>query len=390
MIEDYLEQKDRKRKQAYAPVSYGSQFFNASQLNLSKYCKEFQALYFALEYFSDFIWGAEKPVIILTHNKILLKSWLVFFQSKSLHPALWNFMGRVTAYNIVLAHIPGRANAAADFLSRMQTDPTQTLELQLQESNPMKEIETGMKAKTPDASMLAKEPDQPEAVEPQSHILSEDKMNIINSNQALQNLIPHLNDVLASASKDTISEGCLTKRAPEINSLQQNDPSDYFETSTTNAKPLNIPEEQKKDPVIRKVMDWIENGCTDDLFYAPFELKKYHKQLIRLHIQKRILMRQFFDDIGKISHSQICVPKHLRKEVICRIHNSPTGRHLGIVRTAKQFRKWFYFPGLSEHLTDYIKNGFSCSTLKRVTKSNCIHHFNQFHPNNFFRVIWCK
>ena len=87
---------------------------------------------------------------------------------------------------------------------------------------------------------------------------------------------------MASASKDTISEGYLIKRAPEINSIQQDDPLDYFETSTTNAKPLNIPEEQKKDPVVRKVMEWIENGCTDDLTYASFELKKYHKHLMRL------------------------------------------------------------------------------------------------------------
>ena len=84
-------------------------------------------------------------------------------------------------------------------------------------------------------------------------------------------------------------------------------------------------------------------------------------------------MRQFFDDIGKISHSQVCVPKHLRKEVIYRIHNSPTGGHLGIVRTAKEFRKRFYFPGFSEYLIDYIKNCLSCSTLKRVTKK-------QLHP----------
>ena len=165
-------------------------------------------------------------------------------------------------------HFPGRANAAADFLSRMQTDPTPSLELQLHESIPMKEIEIDMKAKTPDASMLAIENDQPEQVESQSHILSEEIINIINSKHALQNLIPHLTDLLASASKDTISEGYLIKRAPEINSIQQNDPLNCFETSTTNAKPLNIPEEQNKDPVIRKVMEWIENGCTDDLTYA--------------------------------------------------------------------------------------------------------------------------
>ena len=41
MIEDYLEQKDGKKKQAYAPVSYGSQLFNASQLKMSTYSKKF-------------------------------------------------------------------------------------------------------------------------------------------------------------------------------------------------------------------------------------------------------------------------------------------------------------------------------------------------------------
>ena len=133
-----------------------------------------------------------------------------------------------------------------------------------------------------------------------------------------------MNDLLASASKDTISEVCTIKRAPEINSIQQNDPLNYFETSTPNSKPVNIQEEQKKDQVIRKLMDWIENGSTDDLTYASFELKKYHKHLMRLQIHKGILMRQFFDDIGKILHSQVCVPKHLR-EVIYRIHNSTTG-----------------------------------------------------------------
>ena len=143
-----------------------------------------------------------------------------------------------------------------------------------------------MKAKTPDASMLAIENDQPEQVEPQPHFLSEDIINLINSNHALQNLIPHLTYLLASASKDTISEGYLIKCAPEINSIQQNDPLNYFETAKMNAKPLNIPEEQKKDPVIRKVMEWIENGCTDDLTYFSFELKKYHKHLMRLHIQR--------------------------------------------------------------------------------------------------------
>ena len=240
------------------------------------------------------------------------------------------------------------------------------MEIQLQESNSMKKIEINMKAKTPDPSMLAIEPDQPEPVKPQSHLFIGRYYN--NSTDALQNLIPHLNDLLASASNDTISEGYLIKRASEVNSNQQNDPLNYFETSTKNAKPLNIPEDQKKDLVIRKVLYWIENGCADDITYASFELTNYHTHLMRLQKQKAILVRHLFHDIGKISQSQVCVPEHLRKEVSYRLHKSPTGRHLGIARTEKEFCKRFHFFAFSEYLTETIKNCFSCSTLKRVTK----------------------
>ena len=72
MIEDYLEQeqKDGTKKQAYVPVFFGSQLFKTSRLKMSTYCKEFLALHFAFECFSHFIWGAEKPVIHLTENKV--------------------------------------------------------------------------------------------------------------------------------------------------------------------------------------------------------------------------------------------------------------------------------------------------------------------------------
>ena len=71
MIEDYLVAKEGKKKQAYAPASFDSQFFNTGQLKMSTYCKEFLALYFALERFSHFIWGAEKPVMVFTDTKKL-------------------------------------------------------------------------------------------------------------------------------------------------------------------------------------------------------------------------------------------------------------------------------------------------------------------------------
>ena len=80
-------------------------------------------MYFDLDAFSHFIWGCEKPVLVLTDNKSLT----FFFETKEIHPSLWNFLDRVLAYNITLANVPGRPNAAADFLSGMETEPGATL-----------------------------------------------------------------------------------------------------------------------------------------------------------------------------------------------------------------------------------------------------------------------
>ena len=116
----------------------------------STYYKEVLALHVALQQFSHFIWGAEKPRIVLTDKK----NFSSFFQSKSLHPTVWNFIDRVIAYTIVLAHIPRKVKAAAYFLSRMQTGPNESLKLQLVGSIPIKQMEIDLKPKTPDISML--------------------------------------------------------------------------------------------------------------------------------------------------------------------------------------------------------------------------------------------
>ena len=178
-------------------------------------------------------------------------------------------MDRVIAYNIVLAHIPGKAKAAADFLSRMQTDPNESPEHQLVDSIPMKQEEIDMKAKIPDASMLAIESVQEVEAKP---TVPRDLIEKIQSKDALQSLIPNLEKIRKSALYDQKPEFCAIKRATEINSMQEKDPMNYFQVSNRNSKALDIETEQKKDPVLQKVMTWIDTGCNDDLTYASLEL----------------------------------------------------------------------------------------------------------------------
>ena len=59
-------------------------------------------------------------------------------------------MDSVLSFIILTVHMPGKANSAADFLFRVQTDPSLCLSIKLTHRAP---IEVGTEAKTPDVSL---------------------------------------------------------------------------------------------------------------------------------------------------------------------------------------------------------------------------------------------
>ena len=146
------------------------------------------------------------------------------------------------------------------------------------------------------------------------------------------------------------------KRKHEINSIEYPNPLDVLPDLTDNLISLNLADEQQKDADIRKVISWIQqNNQQLDLKYASTNLIKYHKQLNRLILEGNVVYWNFYDT-GKVLHKQFCVPKHLWKETIYRLHNSQTAGHLGIKATIQEFRKRFYYPGFTEHFISFIKN----------------------------------
>ena len=323
-------------------------------------------LYFALDHFTHFIWGTEKPVLVLTDNK----SATQFFQSKAIPPSLWNFLDRILLFKLVIAHIPGRANYAADFLSRVQTDPSQTIQLKLTDRIPVKEIEIKTVAKSPDVSLSCLE--------------TFESLFSSNSSQIGQNVISELkqkgisDDLLlqiqlqtkTNTEPDDISGLIRLKYCKnEINAILMRDPSDQLNDLLEKLNPLDLKVEQAKDEVIKNVVQWKLQNHIDDLQYASFALKKYKKQFERLVLIENILCRQF-DHTGKVKYLQYCLPKHLWKEVIYRLQNSPTAGHVGIVRTVQEFRKRFYFPGFVEYFVEMIKNCLTCIQQKAISNKS--------------------
>ena len=113
-------------RKIYAPIAYGSKTCSPSQIKMSIYAKEFLAIYMASKEFGHIIWAATKPVIIMTDSKSVTR----FFQ-KMIPPPLWNAFDFVLQFNFTIAHIPGKMNTAADFLSRLEMDPNEKVILKI-------------------------------------------------------------------------------------------------------------------------------------------------------------------------------------------------------------------------------------------------------------------
>ena len=292
MVEDYISTENKGKTKTYAPVSFGSRLFNEPQLKFSIYYKEFLALYFALDHFAHFIWGATKPVIVLTDNRSLTQ----FFQSKSIPPSVWNFLDRVLAFNIVIAHIPGKANHAADFLSRMQTDPNASLSLRLTDKIPVREIHIDSTAKVPDASLNSVEEIQ-EAFPEQMQMTNELRQQL----ESVGLLEAYLQKQAITQNSDELEAQTLVRlMKPAISAIEYPDPADVFSDIQNRNEPLNLKEEQSKDPDIEEVIKWILLNEIPDLKYENSKRKKYAKQFNRLELKDQILYRKFFDDTGKV------------------------------------------------------------------------------------------
>ena len=252
MVEEYVKNEKNEEIKTYAPVSFGSRLFNTAQLKFSIYYKEFLALYFALDHFSHYIWGSVKPVIVLTDNRSLTQ----FFQVKTIPPSVWNFLDRVLSFNIIIAHIPGTANYAADFLSRMQTDPSASLSLKLTDKIPVREIYVDTRARVPDASL--------KLVQSINEAFSETEQvdeALVANLQRLGLYQAYLDKQTTFDNQGTIEPKALVSlKRPMMNAIVYPDPAENHIELNSKNEPIDRKKEQQQDADIEEVKKWMKTS----------------------------------------------------------------------------------------------------------------------------------
>ena len=221
-------------------------------------------MYFALDNSAHFIWGATKPVLVLTDNRSLTQ----IFWSKGIHSSLWNCLDRVFSFNILLANIPEKANSAAEFLSSMQTDPNLSLHIKPTDHVPIREIEIETEAKAPNV--------------PSSNIneiarFSEGLQSAIDE-QFITQLEAHgLSDQLIARHPSDDPDNHITSlfslsSIPQVNLSETNDFEDVLNNLPNRTQPFDLVQEQQNDEIIREVVSWRKWCNPNESQNLPFAL----------------------------------------------------------------------------------------------------------------------
>ena len=292
----------------------------------------------AFKEFGHIFWGATKPVIIMTDSESVAR----FFQTKMIPPPLWNACDFVLQFNFTIAHIPGKMNIAADFLSRLELDPNEKIILKNREDIPRKPIEVNFESRgiAQEESVFFNPTKQQETTEKELWKRKEEARNAILTD-------PPVMTVSCYYAND------LHKDTTIVNIAQL-------------TKPSRILIEQDSDPTLlnfkREILGlpFDEQILLNDARYIQYSRNKK-----RFIIKDDILYGQYYNDIGEVSHLQVLLPGQLLKVLLQSLHGT-AGKHPGISKMMQEISQKYYFPSIPTYVRNWVRDCEICIQDKRI------------------------
>ena len=340
LIEDDPNQKYTSTRKTYAPIAYGSKTYSPSQIKTSIYAKDFLAIYMAFKELGHIFWGATKPVIIMMDSK----SVTIFFQTKMIPPPLWNACDFVLQFNFTIAHIPGKMNTAADFLSRLEMDPNEKIILKIRE-----DIPTKPKVNIENTGIAQEEP---VFSDPTDHQETTEK-ELRKRKGEVRNAIPKEPPVITVSCYYANN---LHKDTTIVNIAQLTKPSRILIEQDSDPTLLNFKREMLGLPFDEQIL-------LNDARYMHYSRNKK-----RIIIKDDILYRQYYNDIGEVSHLQVLLPGQLLKVLLQSLHGT-AGKHTGISKMMQEVRQKYYFPSIAPYVRNWVRDCEICIHDKRINNT---------------------
>ena len=311
MIDEDNDKKLNSKTKTFAPVTFSSKVFSPAQLKMSIYCKEFFAIYHAFLEYSYILWETTLPTLVtsLTDNRSVTR----FFQTKAIPPTLWNACDYVLHFNFHIMHVAGTQNAAADFLSRIDLNPKERVELKIRDDITIRPIQVNLQSTdVADEEQFFFLPDETRETE-EDILLQKEK--------ARQNARDEETTKIKLAIKETTP-------------IPINKASYTFGAIKEDAR---IRVEQDSNLVFKAIKKLICEEFDKHLLQTDPTAKRLLVHENRLIVKDGVLMRKYYGECGQVTHHQILIPEHLITELLKAIHGQMR-KHPGITKMIQECR----------------------------------------------------
>ena len=81
----------------------------------------------------------------------------------------------------------------------------------------------------------------------------------------------------------------------------------------------------------------------------------YSRNRKRIIIKDDILYRQYYNDIGEVSHLQVLLPGQLLKVLLQSSHGT-AGKHPGNSKMMQEIRQKYYFPSIATYVRNWVRD----------------------------------
>ena len=236
-------------------------------------------------------------------------------------------------------------NTAADFLSRLEMDPNEKIILKIRDDIPTKPIEVNIESTgfAQEETVFFDPTDQQKNTEKELWKHKEEARNAIpNDRPVITVSCYYANDLHNDATIVNIAQ--LTKPTRTLIE-QDSDPT-----------PLDFTREMLGLP-------FDEQLSLNDARYMHYSRNKK-----RIIIKDDILYRQYYNDLGEVSHLQVLLPGQLLKVLLQSLHGT-TGKHPGISKMMQEIRQKYYFPSIATYVRNWVHYCEISSQGKRINNT---------------------
>ena len=134
-------------------------------------------------------------------------------------------------------------------------------------------------------------------------------------------------------------------------------------------KPSRILIEQDSDPTLLNFKrEMLGLPFDEQILLNDARYMHYSRNKKRIIIKDDILYRQYYNDIGEVSHLQLLLPGQLLKVLLQSLHGT-AGKHPGISKMMQEICQKYYFPSIAPYVRNWVRDCEICIHDKRINNT---------------------